>query len=83
MSAIEYSASNGCTFDCPVRDLSKPVSVTYPQGRPGGAPLDLDYILREVSGDVAEFMGWYMLNVYPTIPEFQGYDRIEFEFPQD
>jgi hypothetical protein len=78
---LEYSASNGCTFYCPVRDLSKPVLVTYPQGRPGGLPLDLDYILREVSGDVAEFMGWYMLNVYPP-PEFQGYDSIRFEFQQ-
>ena len=82
MFAIEYSASNGCTFDCTVRDLSTPVRVTYPQGRPGGAPLDLDYILQEVSGDVAEFMGWYMLSVYPTITNFQGYDQVRFEFPQ-
>lgn len=81
MPTIEYSASNGCTFYCPVPDLSEPVQVTYPQGRPGGLPLDLGYILREVSGDVAEFSGWYMANMLH--PNFQGCRSIQFEFPQE
>jgi len=67
---LDYRTQRGIVFRCPTRNLSAPV-VVFCEAE------DIDPLL--FASDVAEFMGWFMAHVFPTLNGFRGYDTVRFE----
>lgn len=60
----------GATVSCPVKDLSQPIDIVTNE-----IPPDLKVIAQAV----AEFMGMWMLDVYPNLQNgFPGLDKLKF-----
>jgi hypothetical protein len=68
---ITFAASRGSTFTCKTRDLSTHVFVS---------DVSRQMSPQTFAAEVAEFVGWHAIQVYPTLNGFNGYDTLRFHF---
>jgi hypothetical protein len=70
---IGYTAKNGIKFNCR-RDLYNSIRIVLPKR--WDAHQDKEALIAEAT---AEFMGWFMLETYPLLNGFAGYDCLRFD----
>ena len=73
---IEHRCHNGNVFKCQRADLKEKIIVV--RDRDFTAP-DMTFDEGLIK-DVAEFIGWHALVIWPELNGFSGYDTIHFEY---
>lgn len=66
---FEHCCSNGTKFRCERADLREPITVS---NRPSS--------WKSVCEDVAEFIGFHAVNIWPDLNGFSGYDTLDFDW---
>lgn len=78
---IEHRCHNGNVFMCRRADLKeKVVVVTHKLTTDVISATNICHRTDELIKDVAEFIGWHALVVWPELNGFSGYDTIHFEY---
>ena len=66
---IQHNSYNGIVFTSATPDLLRGVNVIMPEWE-----LSID----EIIADTAEFGAWFVQNIHPTLPSFQGMGSVKY-----